>query len=224
MDQDKIGKFIAELRKGKNLTQSELAEKLGITDRAVSKWENGRGLPDLSLIKDLCDQLGITVDELLCGERKTSEGGDEAIISLLNYSSETIKKYKQKMLFSLMLVISILPMFLTQYGGARGVQEVSGTINLLNPVGAVSVVLFLLGVWYEFQGKSRTLLLGGIGIVGLVVSEIYNFLTWNMYNYAPIAIDVARSFRNAFPEYYLGLAVSVAMAIWFFAENKKHPA
>ena len=69
MDQIKTGGFIAELRKNQNMTQRELAEKLGVTDRAISKWENGRGLPDVSLMKPLCEILGITVTELLNGER-----------------------------------------------------------------------------------------------------------------------------------------------------------
>ena len=69
MDQIKIGKFIAECRKNKNMTQAQLAEKVGVTDRAVSKWENGRSMPDSSIMLELCGELGITVNELLCGER-----------------------------------------------------------------------------------------------------------------------------------------------------------
>lgn len=68
MDQIKIGRFIAERRKIKNLTQAQLAEKLNITDRAVSKWENGRSLPDSSIMLELCEILDITVNDLLCGE------------------------------------------------------------------------------------------------------------------------------------------------------------
>lgn len=68
MDQIKIGKFIAECRKKKNLTQMQLALKLNITDRAISKWENGKSLPDSGLMIDLCNILDITVNELLCGE------------------------------------------------------------------------------------------------------------------------------------------------------------
>ena len=68
MDQVKIGKFIAECRKKQNLTQSQLAEKLFITDRAVSKWETGRAMPDSSLMLDLCNILNITVNDLLSGE------------------------------------------------------------------------------------------------------------------------------------------------------------
>lgn len=68
MDQIKIGRFIAECRKKKNLTQMQLAEKLNITDRAISKWENGKGRPDSSIMLDLCKELQISVNELLSGE------------------------------------------------------------------------------------------------------------------------------------------------------------
>lgn len=69
MNQEKIGKFIAECRKEKNLTQSQLAEKLNISNRAVSKWETGKSMPDVSIMMELCGILGITVNELLSGER-----------------------------------------------------------------------------------------------------------------------------------------------------------
>lgn len=68
MNQVKIGKFIAECRKKNNLTQMQLAEKLNITDRAISKWENGKAMPDSSIMLDLCAELKISVNELLRGE------------------------------------------------------------------------------------------------------------------------------------------------------------
>lgn len=81
MDQIKIGKFIAERRKLAKLTQMQLAEKLNITDRAVSKWETGRALPDTSIMLELCDTLKITVNDLLCGE----------VVSMNNYNEELEK-------------------------------------------------------------------------------------------------------------------------------------
>ena len=69
MDQQKIGAFISECRKEKGLTQAQLAEKLGVTDKSVSRWENGRTMPDMSLYEDICDVLGIQVSELLYGRR-----------------------------------------------------------------------------------------------------------------------------------------------------------
>ena len=78
VDQIKIGRFIAERRKAKGLTQMQLAEMLGITDRAVSKWETGKALPDASLMLALCEILGITVNDLLCGE----------VVRMENYNKE----------------------------------------------------------------------------------------------------------------------------------------
>ncbi len=69
IDMIKIGKFISQCRKDKGLTQAQLAEKFGITDRAVSKWETGKSIPDASIMLDLCAELGINVNELLSGER-----------------------------------------------------------------------------------------------------------------------------------------------------------
>jgi transcriptional regulator with XRE-family HTH domain/DNA-directed RNA polymerase subunit RPC12/RpoP len=81
MDQIKIGKFIAQCRKNMGLTQMQLAERLGVTDRAVSKWENGRAMPDSSIMLELCEQLKITVNDLLCGE----------VVSMENYNKELEK-------------------------------------------------------------------------------------------------------------------------------------
>lgn len=69
MDQIKIGKFIADCRKAQNLTQMQLAEKLNVTDRAVSKWETGKSMPDSAIMLDLCGILKITVNDLLSGEK-----------------------------------------------------------------------------------------------------------------------------------------------------------
>ena len=73
MNQEKIGKLIASTRKSINLTQVELATKLGVSDKSVSKWENGKCLPDVSLYKDLCNILGITLNEFFAGERIKEE-------------------------------------------------------------------------------------------------------------------------------------------------------
>ena len=69
MDQKKIGKFILKCRKDKNLTQEQLAERLGVTSKSISRWENGNTMPDYSILKDLCGELDINVNELLSGEK-----------------------------------------------------------------------------------------------------------------------------------------------------------
>lgn len=96
MNQEEIGKFIAKCRKGKNLTQAQLAEKLNITDRAVSKWETGKNMPDSSIMLELCEILGVTVNELLSGEKIDMENlgkkADENLIALKRKDENNIRK------------------------------------------------------------------------------------------------------------------------------------
>lgn len=109
MDLEKIGKFIAECRKKKNLTQSELAEKLFITDRAVSKWENGRALPDSSIMLNLCKILDITVNDLLSGEMISMENYNEEVEKKLLQAAKDKEDAHKKML--------ILERFIGSFGG-----------------------------------------------------------------------------------------------------------
>ena len=106
MDQVKIGKFIADCRKKTNLTQMQLAEKLNITDRAISKWETGKSLPDSSIMLELCDILGISVNDLLCGEIVTMDNYNK---ELENNLLEIIKQKEQadKRLLSIEVFIGI---------------------------------------------------------------------------------------------------------------------
>ncbi len=107
MNQEKIGKFIAEKRKQKNITQALLAEKLGITDRSVSNWENGKNMPDLSLFKPLCNILDISINELLSGEElnpeKYQEKFEENIVNTIDYSTKKVNKYSG--LISLIIIV-----------------------------------------------------------------------------------------------------------------------
>ena len=95
MNQEKIGKFIQESRKRKKITQQELAEKLGVSDRTIGNWENGRNMPDLSLFKPICEELDITINEFLSGEKlkkeEYQEKFEENIINTIDYSVKKIK-------------------------------------------------------------------------------------------------------------------------------------
>ncbi len=104
MDQVKIGEFIAEQRKSKGFTQAALAEKLGITDRAVSKWERGKGMPDVSLMLALCEVFGITANELLCGEKLEEEDGRLKKEQLLLEMAKELEE-KNKTIWTCMWVI-----------------------------------------------------------------------------------------------------------------------
>lgn len=101
MDQEKIGKFIAECRKEKELTQSQLAEKLGVTDKTISNWENARCMPDLTLFKPLTDILGVTINELMSGERVDDEHYqeklEENVFGVLAFINDNILKKKRTM-------------------------------------------------------------------------------------------------------------------------------
>jgi transcriptional regulator with XRE-family HTH domain len=107
MDQIKIGKFIAECRKKNNLTQMQLAEKLNITDRAISKWENGKAMPDSGIMLDLCNELGISVNELLSGEMIEMKDYDKKAEELLIEMAQK-DEINNKKLFVAMYVIEIM--------------------------------------------------------------------------------------------------------------------
>ena len=110
MDQLKIGKFIAECRKEENLTQAQLAEKLNITDRAVSKWETGKAMPDTAIMIDLCKVLKITVNDLLTGERVTAENYNKELENnLLITVKEKELAYKRMLSLEVLVgVVSVL--------------------------------------------------------------------------------------------------------------------
>lgn len=124
MDQVKIGKLIAECRKERKLTQNELATMLGVTDKSVSKWENGKCLPDVSLYKKLCEILDITLNEFFIGERIEEKNyrkvADENLLNALENSAFSLKdkieffkkKWEKDHFFELMLTMIIIVFFI----------------------------------------------------------------------------------------------------------------
>ena len=130
MDQAKIGKFIAECRKQNNLTQIQLSEKLSITDKAVSKWERGIAMPDSSLMLELCGILGISVNELLSGEKTNMENNNQNNEQLLLDMAKELEQ-KNKTIWSSMWAIMIVSMtallagiFITAFLIPKGVWQV----------------------------------------------------------------------------------------------------
>ena len=111
MDQEKIGKFIAACRKEKGFTQASLAEKLGITDRAVSKWETGKSLPDASIMMELCELIGTNVNELLTGERiALDEYTKKAEQSLIEMQAKAEKADRNLLRMEIVMGIIIIPL------------------------------------------------------------------------------------------------------------------
>ena len=122
---------------------------------------------------------------------------------------------KKKIILSVAFVISLLPMLMNQYGGMRGVQEITGLINLLNPIGIISVVLFIIGVWMSLKKPIINTVLGALGTIGIVISEIYKFFTWHVMTITG-EISIQNSIQLVFPEFYIGLAVSLIMVVAYF--------
>ena len=124
---------------------------------------------------------------------------------------------KKKLTLTLAFVASLIPMLFSQYGGHRGVQEISGLVNLTNPIGISSFFAFLLGVWLPLGNRKINWILGGAGAIGMVAAEIYEFLTWHIQTITG-HLDLALSFRWAYPMFYVGLALSLLMVAGYFVE------
>ena len=149
MDQIKTGKFIADCRKSKKLTQAQLAEKLGITDRAISKWETGRALPDSSIMLELCTILGISVNDLLSGEKISMENNDRNNEQLLLDMAKEMER-KNKMIWSAMwaiMTVSIIGLITCLLVAALLIPE--GPWQLAVILGAC--VLFLIPCFYALK-------------------------------------------------------------------------
>lgn len=116
MDTNETGRFIAELRKQKGYTQKELAEKLMVTDKAISRWETGKGFPDTSLLKPLGDILGVSVSELLSGkiieEAEMKNETDKIILESLNYSKRMLASTITVILFIVGIALIVSPLYL----------------------------------------------------------------------------------------------------------------
>ena len=126
---------------------------------------------------------------------------------------------KKKVILTIAFVISLLPMLLNQYGGMKGVQEISGLGNLFNPIGLVAVLLFIIGVWVSFKDVKINKILSILGVVGIVISEIYQFLTWHILTITG-EMSLQNSINFAFPEFYIGLAISLIMVVAYFVFKK----
>ena len=142
MDQIKIGKFIAECRKKNNLTQMQLAEKLNITDRAISKWENGKGMPDSSIMLDLCNELKISVNELLSGEMIDMKEYDKKAEELLLELAKQDELKNRKLMTSMWTILIVSAIF---YVGILllAVNTLEEGI-LLGTIICVSTIIFLI--------------------------------------------------------------------------------
>lgn len=164
MDQKKIGRFIAENRKLKKMTQVELAEKLGVSDRSVSKWENGRCMPDLSLFEPLCEELGITINEFLSGEKIKKEEYQEEleknIVNTIDYSQKQVDGQKRKVSYILMITGMLI-----SFSAFMLFSPENSWISLYSITG---ILVFISGVFRELRTKSMSKKLA-VSVVSFVI-------------------------------------------------------
>lgn len=152
MDQIKTGQFIAQIRSEKGLTQRELAERIHMSDKTISKWETGKGMPDISIIEELCSELEISVNELLSGERLSedsySKKAEENIMGLMK-ENKTLKKtgVAQVVVGVLLLVGSFLFCFVTA-GGISGFAWLIDTPSM--------IMIALISVGAVLASRKRT--------------------------------------------------------------------
>ena len=149
MDQIKIGKFIAECRKKAGLTQMQLAERLAITDRAVSKWETGKAMPDSSIMLELCDILGISVNELLSGEKIIMENNDKKNEQLLLEMAKELERKNKTIWISMWVIMSVSIIALLAGVLIAGFLIPEGVWQLVAIIGIV--VIFLIPCFYALK-------------------------------------------------------------------------
>lgn len=135
MDQEKIGEFIRELRKENNMTQEQLAEKMGVTDKSISRWENGRTMPDISMLGILANELNCTIPELLNGKKMTKDELielKETIDNLIAYeSNQQIKNDRKTNKYN---IVGCIALTLAVFNNAFGYLNYIFTPNVVEMV------------------------------------------------------------------------------------------
>ena len=147
MNQKKIGNFIAKKRKEKNLTQMQLAEILGVSNKTVSKWENGNCMPDYSIIKPLCDELGITVSELMDGEEKDNkpENAEDMRIMFLLRRVHSLEKQNKTIYGFLVIVLGVTFLVLSRLLGGTNLTDFFSGVFLGLSVGLMLTGIYVIG-------------------------------------------------------------------------------
>ena len=154
MDQIKIGKFIAECRKKNNLTQMQLAEKLNITDRAISKWENGKSMPDSSIMLELCNELKISVNELLSGEMiEMNDYNKIAEKNLLEMAKKEEVQNKKMMFYEIVIgYMSSVTILILLFTASFAVENIVARIILF----ILAFLVLIIGVSFALKIETET--------------------------------------------------------------------
>lgn len=206
MDIKKIGEFIAKNRKLKGLTQEQLGEKLGVSNKTVSRWENGNYMPDLSLLKPLSEVLGITLNELLSGEKIEKESiietAEKSLANTIDYTEEKINNEHKKISFIIMAIGIIL-----SFSAFTIFDVESSWCSVYSELG---ILIFVIGVFRELKMKALwkkilTSIIIFIGVLGIFFTTDYigvvNFKRPPIYRYKTKTTDII-SYYNSFYTVY----------------------
>jgi transcriptional regulator with XRE-family HTH domain len=208
MNQEKIGKFIAEKRKEKKLTQAELAERLGVSDRSISNWENGKNMPDLSLFKPLCDELDISLNNFLSGEvvkeKEYFTKFEENIINTIDYSNKKIENKNNLIgliliIFGVLILITAIAIFPSESSWGSIYSMFGVIISLLGFNKFIRHLTFLkrllCNLGYFLTCMTMLLLIDYIGVVNIHEAPRFS-ITKTYYNnimyYDTLFYDVVR--------------------------------
>lgn len=153
MNQITVGKFIAKKREEQNLTQEQLAERLGVSNKTISKWETGKCMPDYAIVKSLCEELQVSVSELIDGEEADGKSvrvyDDEQILDLLRRTQE-LEKQKVMMTGVILIVIGIALQALSHTLGGSNVKDFFSGLLL-----GLSVAEMLAGIFVIAKGARK---------------------------------------------------------------------
>ena len=226
MNQEKIGKFIAENRKRKKLTQSELAEKLGVTDRTISNWENGKNMPDLSLFKPLCDILEITINELMSGEKIDKKDYqdklEENVLNTIEYTNKKLDNSSNTigiilLVFGFLITLTAIAIFPSESSWSS-IYSILGTIIAL-----VGFAKFTKKLKYS----KRLFLNYGFFIIFVTFLFTLDYLNVKLNNQAPMFSKIKTTIDTTI--YYDTLFYDVFRCntndeneYWVIETNKKH--
>ena len=219
MDIIKIGKYIAENRKKKNMTQEQLAEKLGVTSKTISRWENGNYMPDISLLKPLSEELGITLNDLLSGEKvekeKYQEKLEENIINTIDYSNKKVIERNNSIgllliIFGILCTITAMSIFPSDSSWGGFYSAFGGIISLIG----ICKLTYKIKYWKRLLICSAYLIgfiialviIDYVGVISLHQAPRFSYLKiWqdNMIEYKAPFYNVYRINYDTKNEYYI---------------------
>jgi transcriptional regulator with XRE-family HTH domain len=215
MDQIKIGAFLKELRKEKDLTQEQLAEKLNVSGRTVSRWETGSNMPDISLLIEIADFYDVSIPEIVNGERKGENMNQEirdTAVKMAEYSQNEVKFEKQKVisclmsLFGIFIIISALAIF----------PNDSSWGSIYSMIGSIILVI---GVYFMIKSISVKRSLRILSVVGCVILlfaifTISDYLAVTQFNQVP-RFSYQKSYSSTNPDEI------VHKTLFFYSCSKK---